>query len=267
MMHTGARGLNPRFLPVRPKYKSRSRVFSSSCSAAPVCSPQSSRREERAAPGWRGREMVSLSLHTSLRPAEPQPQGWEPHLFAADRIHPSYAWWPALGKHSALWPTCRCCLLALLCLNPQHLHLYPAQIALAAWPAAAGGTQPSNGFWRHSWFLSSSPLPGSSVAWHVVLGIVQDDALIEDIIDRLLDVRTGRPGKQVALSETEVCSAPALAAHTTGAPLSLASLLCPKQSIASMPSSADPAAVPHSQGDFYEPAQPAGAGGAYKNLR
>jgi hypothetical protein len=32
----------------------------------------------------------------------------------------------------------------------------------------------------------------------------QDDALIEDIIDRLLDVRTGRPGKQVALSETEV---------------------------------------------------------------
>lgn len=33
---------------------------------------------------------------------------------------------------------------------------------------------------------------------------LQDDALIEDIIDRLLDVRTGRPGKQVALSETEV---------------------------------------------------------------
>jgi serine/threonine-protein phosphatase PP1 catalytic subunit len=32
----------------------------------------------------------------------------------------------------------------------------------------------------------------------------QDDALIEDIIDRLLDVRTGRPGKQVALSETEI---------------------------------------------------------------
>lgn len=34
--------------------------------------------------------------------------------------------------------------------------------------------------------------------------MVQDDALLDDIIDRLLDVRTGRPGKQVALSETEV---------------------------------------------------------------
>lgn len=33
---------------------------------------------------------------------------------------------------------------------------------------------------------------------------LQDDALLDDIIDRLLDVRTGRPGKQVALSETEV---------------------------------------------------------------
>jgi serine/threonine-protein phosphatase PP1 catalytic subunit len=31
-----------------------------------------------------------------------------------------------------------------------------------------------------------------------------DDALLDDIIDRLLDVRTGRPGKQVALSETEI---------------------------------------------------------------
>lgn len=34
--------------------------------------------------------------------------------------------------------------------------------------------------------------------------VPQDDALLDDIIDRLLDVRTGRPGKQVALSETEV---------------------------------------------------------------
>lgn len=34
--------------------------------------------------------------------------------------------------------------------------------------------------------------------------LVQDDALLDDIIDRLLDVRTGRPGRQVALSETEV---------------------------------------------------------------
>ena len=37
---------------------------------------------------------------------------------------------------------------------------------------------------------------------------LQDDALLDDIIDRLLDVRTGRPGKQVALSETEVRGAP-----------------------------------------------------------
>lgn len=37
----------------------------------------------------------------------------------------------------------------------------------------------------------------------------QDDALLDDIIDRLLDVRTGRPGKQVALSETEVGGAAA----------------------------------------------------------
>lgn len=36
------------------------------------------------------------------------------------------------------------------------------------------------------------------------LPVAQDDALLDDIIDRLLDVRTGRPGKQVALSETEV---------------------------------------------------------------
>ena len=33
---------------------------------------------------------------------------------------------------------------------------------------------------------------------------LQDDALLDDIIDRLLDVRTGRPGKTVSLSETEV---------------------------------------------------------------
>ena len=32
----------------------------------------------------------------------------------------------------------------------------------------------------------------------------QDEALLDDIIDRLLDVRNGRPGKQVALSESEV---------------------------------------------------------------
>jgi hypothetical protein len=34
--------------------------------------------------------------------------------------------------------------------------------------------------------------------------LLQDDALLDDIIDRLLDVRTGRPGKTVSLSETEV---------------------------------------------------------------
>jgi hypothetical protein len=36
------------------------------------------------------------------------------------------------------------------------------------------------------------------------LPCLQDDALLDDIIDRLLDVRTGRPGKTVSLSETEV---------------------------------------------------------------
>lgn len=44
-------------------------------------------------------------------------------------------------------------------------------------------------------------LPEGWLQWHLLL---QDDALLDDIIDRLLDVRTGRPGKQVALSETEV---------------------------------------------------------------
>ncbi len=33
---------------------------------------------------------------------------------------------------------------------------------------------------------------------------MQDDALLDDIIDRLLDVRNGRPGKQVTLTEQEI---------------------------------------------------------------
>ncbi len=33
------------------------------------------------------------------------------------------------------------------------------------------------------------------------LSSLQDDAQLDDIIDRLLDVRTGRPGKQVTLTE------------------------------------------------------------------
>ena len=32
----------------------------------------------------------------------------------------------------------------------------------------------------------------------------QEDAVLDDIIDRLLDVRNGRPGKQVTLTEQEV---------------------------------------------------------------
>ena len=47
----------------------------------------------------------------------------------------------------------------------------------------------------------SLPLPLNALPRPACL---QDDALLDDIIDRLLDVRTGRPGKQVALSETEV---------------------------------------------------------------
>ena len=34
--------------------------------------------------------------------------------------------------------------------------------------------------------------------------IAQDEAVLDDVIDRLLEVRAGRPGRQVQLSEQEV---------------------------------------------------------------
>ena len=34
--------------------------------------------------------------------------------------------------------------------------------------------------------------------------LLQEDAILDDIIDRLLDVRNGRPGKQVQLTEQEI---------------------------------------------------------------
>ena len=37
--------------------------------------------------------------------------------------------------------------------------------------------------------------------WHT---IAQDEAVLDDVIDRLLEVRAGRPGRQVQLSEQEV---------------------------------------------------------------
>jgi len=40
--------------------------------------------------------------------------------------------------------------------------------------------------------------------YYVLLFCVQDEALLDDIIDRLLDGRSSRPGKPVALSESEV---------------------------------------------------------------
>ena len=33
---------------------------------------------------------------------------------------------------------------------------------------------------------------------------LQEEAILDDIIDRLLDVRNGRPGKQVQLTEQEI---------------------------------------------------------------
>jgi hypothetical protein len=38
----------------------------------------------------------------------------------------------------------------------------------------------------------------------IFLLALQDEAVLDDVIDRLLEVRNGRPGKQVALTETEV---------------------------------------------------------------
>ena len=35
-------------------------------------------------------------------------------------------------------------------------------------------------------------------------GLLQEETLLDDIIDRLLEARNGRPGKVVALSESEV---------------------------------------------------------------
>lgn len=37
-----------------------------------------------------------------------------------------------------------------------------------------------------------------------VILVVQEEPAIDDIIERLLDVRNGRPGKQVQLSEPEI---------------------------------------------------------------
>ena len=34
--------------------------------------------------------------------------------------------------------------------------------------------------------------------------LLQEEAILDDIIDRLLDVRNGRPGKQVQLTEQEI---------------------------------------------------------------
>lgn len=34
--------------------------------------------------------------------------------------------------------------------------------------------------------------------------VLQEEAILDDIIDRLLDVRNGRPGKQVQLTEQEI---------------------------------------------------------------
>ena len=36
------------------------------------------------------------------------------------------------------------------------------------------------------------------------LPVAQDEAVLDDVIDRLLEVRAGRPGRQVQLSEQEV---------------------------------------------------------------
>lgn len=33
---------------------------------------------------------------------------------------------------------------------------------------------------------------------------LQEEAMLDDVIDRLLEVRTGRPGKQVQLTEQEI---------------------------------------------------------------
>ena len=96
--------------------------------------------------------------------------------------------------------------------------------------------------------------PGSS---HRVPLLLQDDALLDDIIDRLLDVRTGRPGKQVALSETEV----RLPRRSRCLPLPAWPPRTPRNH--HLMRCADSPAVPHSQGDFHEPAQPAGARGSY----
>lgn len=112
----------------------------------------------------------------------------------------------------------------------------------------------------------------------------QDDALLDDIIDRLLDVRTGRPGKQVALSETEVRGWAGMAVDgvkklsgiASQAPASMRAhcrkcnpgLRRTALAVASLPVLlVDPPALPYGKGDLHEPAEPFGVGGAHQDLR
>ncbi len=96
-----------------------------------------------------------------------------------------------------------------------------------------------------------------------------DDDALDNIVDRLLDVRTGRPGKQVALSETEVGCSVASWRRVLGTEWWLALLVLGWSSRSDgrqrsqTDAPADPAAVPHCQGDFHESAKPAGTGGPH----
>ena len=54
--------------------------------------------------------------------------------------------------------------------------------------------------------LESSGLSTQPCGTHLTpnLPSLQEEAILDDIIDRLLDVRNGRPGKQVQLTEQEI---------------------------------------------------------------